>query len=109
MCVEADRVARNDHRLVAQRIGDLVDDILQHGKPQRQDDSIGSLQRVPVVDSDDRSLAIAPASVRADSFVGARELQGLSTGGELSGDGRAEPSSADDGGGHDRTPSASPR
>jgi hypothetical protein len=51
LCVRAERVARNDHELV----GDLVYDALQHGKPQREDDGTGALQRVAVVDGDDRS------------------------------------------------------
>jgi hypothetical protein len=53
MCVDADRVAGNDHDLAGQRLGDLVYDALQHGKPQREDDGIGALQRVAVVDGDD--------------------------------------------------------
>ncbi len=75
MCVGAERVARNDHDLAGQRVGDLVYDALQGGKPKREDDGIGALQRVAVVD--DRS-ATDPCSQRSCRFiVGAREPQGL--------------------------------
>jgi hypothetical protein len=36
-------------------LADLVYDALQHGKTQREDDGIGVLRRVAVVDGDDRS------------------------------------------------------
>jgi len=77
MGVEADRVARNDHGLAGQRLGDLVYDALQHGKPQGEDDGIRALQRVAVVVGGDRS-ATDPCSQRSCRFiVGAREPQGL--------------------------------
>jgi hypothetical protein len=53
--IRAERVARNDHDLAGQRVGDLVYDALQHGKTQCEDDGIGILQRVAVVDGGDRS------------------------------------------------------
>jgi hypothetical protein len=53
--VRAERVARNDQDLAGQRFADLVYDALQHGKTQREDDGIGVLRRVAVVDGDDRS------------------------------------------------------
>ena len=35
----------------------IVYDALQHGKPQREDDGTGALQRVAVADGDDRTAA----------------------------------------------------
>ena len=67
MCVGAERVARHDHELAGERVGDLVYDALQHGKPQREDDGIGALQRVAAAGGDDRSATDLCASVRADS------------------------------------------
>jgi hypothetical protein len=49
------RVARNDHELAGERARDLIYDALQDGKPQREEDGIGALQRVAVVDGDNRS------------------------------------------------------
>jgi len=67
VCVGAERVARHDHELAGERVGDLVYDALQHGKPQREDDGIGALQRVAAAGGDDRSATDLCASVRADS------------------------------------------
>jgi hypothetical protein len=102
-CVDADGVARNNKGLVTQRVGDLVDDVVQHGEPQRKDDSIGTLQRALVVERDDRGTADRRRQGSRRLLVGARELQGLATGSELAGDGRSDPSSADDRGGHNRS------
>jgi hypothetical protein len=77
LCVDTDRVARDNKGLVAQGVGDLVDDVVQHGKPQRKDDSIGSLQRASVVSSDDRGAADRRGQRPCRLLVGARELQGL--------------------------------
>ena len=66
--VGADRVARHDHDLVGERAGDLGDDALQHGEPQREDDGIGALQRVAVVGGDDRVATDLCASFCADSL-----------------------------------------
>jgi hypothetical protein len=77
--IDADRVGRNDDELVGQQTGDLVDDALQHGKPQREDDSIGALQHITVIDSDDRS----PTDVRGQRscrlMVGTRKPENLAT------------------------------
>jgi hypothetical protein len=76
--------------------------LFQHGKPQREDDGIGALQRVAVVDGDDRRPADRRSQRSCRLAVGAREPQSLATRGELAGDGRSDPSSADDRGGHGR-------
>jgi hypothetical protein len=67
LCVDAERVARNDHELVGERAGDLVYDALQHGKPQREDDGTGALECVTVVDGDDRSATDLCGQGCADS------------------------------------------
>jgi hypothetical protein len=54
--VDGERVARNDHDFAGQRVGDLVDDALEHGEPQREDDGTGALQRVAVVGGDGRRV-----------------------------------------------------
>ena len=100
LCVRGERVARDDYELVDQRVGDLVYDAGQGGKAQREHDGISALQRVAVVDGDDGSSTDL-GSQRSCRLVGAREPQGLAAGGELAGDDRSEPSSADDRGGHD--------
>ena len=92
----------NDHELFGQRVGNLVYDALQHGKPQREDEGIGALQRVAVVDGDDRSSTDLCSQHSCRLIVGAREPQGLAARGELPGYDRSEPSSADDRGGRDR-------
>ncbi len=51
--VDGERVARNDHELAGELGGDLVYDALQEGKPQREDDGIGTLQPVAVAGSGD--------------------------------------------------------
>ena len=56
-------------RLDSQRVGDLVDDVLQHGEPQREHDGIGSLHRAPVVERDERRAADRPGQLRADSWL----------------------------------------
>jgi hypothetical protein len=77
LCVDAKRVAWNDHELVAQRVGNLAYDALQHGKAQRKDDGIGALQRVAVLDGDDRSSTDLCSQRSRRLVVGARESQGL--------------------------------
>ena len=75
--VEADGVAGNDHERAGQRIGDLVDDALEHWKPQRENDGIDIPQRVMVVDGDDGSSTDS-RSQRSRRLAGAaREPQGL--------------------------------
>ena len=75
--VDADRVAWNDHEFVGQRVSDLVYDALQHGKPQREYDGIGALQRAAVVDGDDGGFAERRCQPSRRLLVGAREPQGL--------------------------------
>jgi len=82
------------------RAGDLVYHGVQHGKPQREDHGIGALQRVAVAGGDDRSATDRRSQLSRRLDVGAREPQGLAAGGELAGDGRSDPSRADDRGGH---------
>jgi hypothetical protein len=84
--VEGDRVARNDHELAGERGGDLVDDALQHGKPQREDDGVGVLQHVAVAGSGDRSVTDLCRQRSGRLRVGAGESQGLAACGELAGD-----------------------
>ena len=57
--------------------GDLVYDALQHGKPKREDDGIGALQRVTVVDGDDRGATDLCSQRSCRLIVGAREPQDL--------------------------------
>jgi hypothetical protein len=66
--VRSERVARNDDDLVDERVGDLVDDVLQHGESQRQDDSIGApseASRLPAAATEAPPISVA--SARADS------------------------------------------
>ena len=77
LCVEADGVAGNDYDRVGGRAGDFVDDALQDGEPQRKDDGIGALQRVAVVDGDDRSSTDLRRHRSCRLSVHAREPQGL--------------------------------
>ena len=77
LCIEADRVARNDRKLVGQRVGDLFYDALQHAKPQREDDGIGALQRVAVAAGSGRSSPDRRSQRSCRLCVGARETQGL--------------------------------
>jgi hypothetical protein len=77
MFVDADGVARNDYNLAGERAGDLVYNTLQHGKPRREDDGIGSAQRVAVVDGDDRTATDPCSQLRADP-VSALDSRGVS-------------------------------
>jgi hypothetical protein len=77
LCVGAERVARNDHELVGERVGDLVYDALQHGKPQREGDGSGALQRVAVVGGGDRTSTDLCSQRSCRLIVGFREPQGL--------------------------------
>jgi hypothetical protein len=72
LCVDADRVAGNDHELAGERVGDLVYDALQHGKPEREDDGIGALQRFAVARGDDRLR-----NVRTQRLITTQEAQSL--------------------------------
>ena len=91
MCVGADRVARNDHDLAGQRVGDLVYDALQRGKPQREDDGIGALHCVTVVGGDDRGASDYCGQRSCRPSVGARELKDFAARSELAGDDRSDP------------------
>jgi hypothetical protein len=75
--VKADWVARNDHDLFGQGVGDLVDHGLQHGKAQSEDDGFGATQRIAVVDGDDRGSIELRSQLSSRLIVGAREPKGL--------------------------------
>ena len=77
MCVDAERVAWNDHELVAYPVGDLVDDALKRGKPEREDDGIDALQRVAVLAGDNRSWTDLCGQPSCGLIVGTREPQAL--------------------------------
>jgi len=57
--------------------GDLVNDALQHGKPQREDDGFGAVQRIAVAGNGDRGQADLCSQRSCRLSVGAGEPQGL--------------------------------
>jgi len=73
--VGAERVARNDHEPAGQHVGDLVDDVLQHGEPQREDDGTSAPQRVAVAAGGDRTATDLCGQRSCRRTVGAREPQ----------------------------------
>ena len=85
---------------LTERVGDLVDDLFQHGEPERKDDDSAPATRSGCR-RDDRRSADSPRPASAPILVGTRELQGLTTGSKLAGDHRSDASGADDCRGHD--------
>ena len=75
LCIRAKRVARNDHDLVGEGVGKVVQDALQHGEPQRQDDGIRASQRVVIVRDGDRSSTHLCGQLSRRPTVCAREAQ----------------------------------
>jgi hypothetical protein len=64
----------------------LVDDVLQHGEPQRKDDRISTLHSTSVVDGHNRGFTDRGGQSLCRLLVGALELQGFATGCELTRD-----------------------
>ena len=86
MCVGAEWIARADHKLVDERICNLVYDAFQCSKPQCQDNGTGSLHCVAVVGRDGPSLSDLNSELSRRLDVGTREPQSLAAEGELPGD-----------------------
>jgi hypothetical protein len=52
--IDADRIARNDHNLVCDGVSDLLDNPLQRGESERQNDGLSAPRGVEIVGCDDR-------------------------------------------------------